>query len=554
MSAFLQHSKRLVLATALFLGASSVLWAFDPTVYMHIRGLLSRGDVQESIVQALKQVKKEKNEAQWYWLLDDIYAAQNNMEARIETLEGALQQKKLTERQATTLRLGRAYFDNGQYDKAQALYVAMPAWAGKARALQACMVADSLRRHPVTMERKSMGDSINTPFDNIWPSFTANGKYFCSTVVVGKRGPVGNTLLLQEDIYVSSKKNGVWQPAKALPVPINTPNNEGSPCFSADGKYLFFVRCGEQGGMGSCDIYYCVKRQGKWSKPILAPAPLNSRYWESTPCLSTDGKTLYFSSNRPDGMGKKDIWTCQVTQLADGRLQFDLPTNMGALINTPFDEIAPFIHAGDSTFYFSSNGHFGMGGLDIFYSDRNQQGTWSKPQNIGYPINTHTDEMGWTVSADGTTAYVAADSSLTAVSHKIIYQVALNKAMQPKAATPLQLACVQDTIALHHIYFDFNQATIKPQSEPALRQLAALIQAHPTKQYTITGHTDNVGNEAYNVELSKKRAQSVVQYLIEQGIDPNILHSQGMGSSQPIESNRTDWGRAQNRRIEVSVW
>ena len=77
MSAFLQHSKRLVLATALFLGASSVLWAFDPTVYMHIRGLLNRGDVQESIVQALKQVKKEKNEAQWYWLLDDIYAAQN---------------------------------------------------------------------------------------------------------------------------------------------------------------------------------------------------------------------------------------------------------------------------------------------------------------------------------------------------------------------------------------------------------------------------------------------------------------------------------------------
>lgn len=532
---------------------SSVLWAFDPTTYMQIRGLLSSGNVQESIVQTQKQIKKDKNEAQWYWLLDDIYTAQNNTDARISTLEGALKVKKLTERTATTLRLGNAYFDKGQYNKAGAVYASIEGWKGKNRALKACMVADSLRNNPVCVERVSLGDNINTPFDNIWPSITADGKYFCSTVVEGKRGFVGNTMLLRENIYVSSKQGGVWQPVKALPSPINTENNEGSPRFSADGNYLFFVRCGEHGGMGSCDIYYCVKKQGKWSKPILAPAPLNSKYWESTPCLSTDGKTLYFSSNRPDGMGKKDIWCCQVTKLLDGKLQFDTPQNLGSSINTPLDEIAPFIHANDSTLYFSSNGHLGMGGLDIFCSNRNKPNTWSTPQNMGYPINTHSDEMGWIVSPDGSTAYMAADSSLTQVSHKIIYQIALSEALRPKAATPLQMLCVQDTIHLHHIYFDFNQAAIKAQSEQELRLLVELIKAHPEKQYTITGHTDNIGNEAYNVTLSKKRAESVVHYLVQQGINPNILHSKGMGSQQPIESNDSEWGRAQNRRIEVSV-
>jgi outer membrane protein OmpA-like peptidoglycan-associated protein len=358
---------------------------------------------------------------------------------------------------------------------------------------------------------------------------------------------------LQEDIYICSKKQGVWQPIEALPYPINTEANEGSPCFSADGKYLFFVRCGERGGMGSCDIYYCVNTKGKWSKPILAPAPLNSKYWESTPCISALGNELYFASNRPGGKGKKDIWKCQITRNPNGTLQFYDVMLLEGSINTPYDEISPFLHANDSTLYFSSNGHYGMGRLDIFYSHRLGANEWSKPTNMGYPINTHSDEMGWIVSPDGETAYMASDSSLTGVSHKIIYQISLPKWLQPTPTTPQQLWDIQQSVTLHHIYFDFDKATLQPASEKELNQLVALILNNPNKTFTIIGHTDNLGNEAYNLALSKKRAESVVKYLIEKGIEPSRLISKGMGSSQPSESNATEWGRAKNRRIEVSA-
>jgi outer membrane protein OmpA-like peptidoglycan-associated protein len=194
-----------------------------------------------------------------------------------------------------------------------------------------------------------------------------------------------------------------------------------------------------------------------------------------------------------------------------------------------------------------------MGGLDIFYSKRQSTNRWGEPQNIGYPINTHADEMGWTVSADGTTAYLAADSSLSQGSHKIIYQILLPEVIQPQPATPLQLLSVQDTIHLHHIYFDFDKSSLKPESESELRQLVKLINTYPDKTYTITGHTDNVGNEEYNRILSRQRAETIVNYLIQHGINPNILKYQGMGSSEPIESNSTEWGRSKNRRIEVSI-
>jgi outer membrane protein OmpA-like peptidoglycan-associated protein len=222
-------------------------------------------------------------------------------------------------------------------------------------------------------------------------------------------------------------------------------------------------------------------------------------------------------------------------------------------INTPYDEISPFLHANDSTLYFSSNGHYGMGRLDIFYSHRLGANEWSKPTNMGYPINTHSDEMGWIVSPDGETAYMASDSSLTGVSHKIIYQISLPKWLQPTPTTPQQLWDIQQSVTLHHIYFDFDKATLQPASEKELNQLVALILNNPNKTFTIIGHTDNLGNEAYNLALSKKRAESVVKYLIEKGIKPSRLISKGMGSSQPSESNATEWGRAKNRRIEVSA-
>lgn len=532
---------------------SGALWAFDPNIYLQIRQQISSGEVTKGIEQIEKQIKKEKKEAQWYWLLDEVYQAQNHTEARITCLERALKVKNLTEPKATALRLAQAYFDAGKYNQAHTVYASIPPWKGQARALQACIVADSLRRNPVTVQPISMGDSINLPYDNIWPGITPNGAWFYSTVVWGKRGFVGNTLRLQEDIYVSQKQNGKWQPAKPLPSPINTSGNEGAATLSADGQYLFFVRCNQHGGMGSCDIYYCFQQNGRWSKPLLADAPLNSPYWESTPCLSASGKELYFSSNRPNGMGQKDIWRCLVHPQKDGKLVFSCAEPLPAPINTPMDEIAPFLHANDSTLYFSSNGHYGMGKLDIFYSNRTANQAWSVPQNMGYPINTHQDEMGWSVSADGSTAYLSADSCQQGLSHKIVYRIELPKALQPRSINTQQALEIGTSYTLPAVYFDFNQATLQPASYPVLDQLAQYMKQTADKHFVIVGHTDNQGNEAYNLRLSEQRAQSVMQYLILQGIDPERLQSIGMGSTEPIESNHTEWGRAKNRRIEVRL-
>jgi outer membrane protein OmpA-like peptidoglycan-associated protein len=549
----IQHNKRYLLSIFWMTCLTPALWAFDPAVYMQIRQCFSNGEVEVGIEKTEKQIKKEKNEAQWYWLLDDVYQAQNHTQARIECLERALAVKKLTEKEATTLRLAQAYFDAGRYNDARAIYVAFPPSKARNKWLRKCAVADSLRNHPVDVTWTSMGDSINLPYDNIWPGITTNGKWFYSTVVWGKRGFVGNTLLLQENIYISEKKEGVWQPARPLPAPINTRNNEGAARLSADGNYLFFVRCGEQGGMGSCDIYYCFKKDGKWSQPILAGAPLNSRHWESTPCLSASGKEMYFATNRPDGMGKKDIWVCQVNQLDNQQLVFSNAQALPAPINTAGDEIAPFLHANDSTLYFSSNGHDGMGQLDIFYSNRGGTGAWDMPRNMGYPINTHQDEMGWTVSPDGSTAYLSADSCRQGLSHKIVYRIDLPIALRPRSMNTEQAMQIEASYTLPNIYFDFDKATLQAASYAELDQLVAYMQTMPDKRFTIVGHTDNQGNETYNQTLSEQRAQSVMDYLIQQGIAPNRLQSKGMGSAQPIESNTTEWGRTQNRRIEVRM-
>ncbi len=550
-----QHSnKRLVAFLTFWLGCWGIMWSFDPLVYQQIRQQVSNGDVDAGMLRLEKQIKKEKKEAQWYWLLDDIYKSQRLTTQRIECLQRALKEKKLTQRNATIIRLAQAFFDNGNYDKAQALYHTLPASLPKEKWIKGCHIADSLRKHPIAVTLQSMGDSINMPYDNIWPSLTADAQWFCSTVVLGKRGFVGNTMQLQEDIYISKKVNGVWQPIEALSYPINTESNEGSQSFSADGNYLFLARCNEQGGMGSCDIYYCIKRNNKWSAPILAPVPLNSKYWESTPALSASGKEMYFSSNRPGGKGGKDIWQCKVTQQKDGRLSFSSPVPISDAINTSGDELSPFLHTNDSTLYFVSNGHYGMGGLDIFCSKRQKNGTWSTPQNMGYPINTYGDEMGWFVSPNGETAYLSSDHQQQDAIHKIIYRIELPENMRPTPAKPMQIWQIGTPYQLENIYFDFNKATLNDASYTELNHLVATMKTYPQLRFTISGHTDNVGNEAYNLQLSQQRADSVVHYLIQHGVEPSRLQSQGMGSSRPIESNQTEWGRAQNRRIEISLW
>ncbi len=167
---------------------------------------------------------------------------------------------------------------------------------------------------------------------------------------------------------------------------------------------MFFTGCNREGGYGSCDIYFSYLDGDTWTQPRNIGAPINTNNWESQPSLSYDGKTLYFASNRPGGYGDMDLW---MSKLENGK--WGTPVNLGDKINTAQSEQSPYIHKDDQTLYFSSNGHIGMGDLDLFMASKQADGTWTYPKNLGYPINSNDDELALTLSGNGIDAYYASE-------------------------------------------------------------------------------------------------------------------------------------------------
>lgn len=253
-------------------------------------------------------------------------------------------------------------------------------------------------QHPVPFNPINLGDSINTKtMDEYSPSISLDN----SILIYNRNVAVANTH--QEDFYISFYKNGTWMLSKDAGTPLNTPNNEGAQKLSADGNTLFFTICNKQGGYGSCDIYTAQRNGDQWVNIRNLGFPVSMPTWESQPSISADGKDLYFASNRPGTIGARDIFVSH--KGADGK--WGIPENLGENINTTYDEGYPFIHPDNKTLYFCSDGWPGMGGIDIFVSKRDEKGVWSKPMNLGYPINTKGDNTGLIVSADGKMAYYA---------------------------------------------------------------------------------------------------------------------------------------------------
>lgn len=263
---------------------------------------------------------------------------------------------------------------------------------------------------PKLFKPVNMGAGVNTGFNEYFPSITADGKQFLFTreLKVGEK-------IRQEDFYISTTDGKQWQTAQPMTI-VNTPGNEGAPSISADGTYMFFASCMEMSGdygspdrkgFGSCDIFYSQKVNGKWTKPVNVGPPVNTANWETQPSFSSDGKTLYFVRgliSRGD-IKEQDIYTSTIGP--DGR--FTPPVKLSDNVNTNDQEESVFIHPDNQTLYFSSAGHPGMGGLDIFMSRRQADGSWGKAVNLGYPINTFKDENSLLVDPSGKLAYFASN-------------------------------------------------------------------------------------------------------------------------------------------------
>ena len=485
--------------------------------------------------------------------------------------------------------------------------------------------------NPIPFTPQNMGKMINTPYDEYLPALTADEQ----TLVITRKEPRKSTTTAmtpeEEDFYISTlDTNGNWTMAERVSEPLNSNDNEGAQCISQDGRFIVFTICGE-GGLGSCDLYWSKKIGDRWSKPRNLGAAVNSRYWDSQPSFSIDGKTLYFTSNRPGGKGGKDIWKTTLNE--NGR--WNKAVNLGNSINTTQDETCPFIHYDDQTLYFASNGHIGMGGFDIFYSRKLNDTTWSMPTNIGYPINTSGEEMNLIVGASGNTAIFSSDKldgyggqdlysfelyedarpvpttymkgivfdektnqrlaadfriidlenenevvSATAdpvtgsflISLPVNKNYALNVSMdgylfhseniELLSGTPeepflknvgMKQLSVGESVVLKNVFFETNKYDLKDESRVELMKLHSFMQNNPAVSIEISGHTDNVGNDNDNQTLSENRAQAIYNFLIENGIEADRLAYKGYGETQPIDTNDTEEGRANNRRSEFKI-
>lgn len=245
-------------------------------------------------------------------------------------------------------------------------------------------------------EPHNLGDSINSPVSEYYPTITIDGNKLIYTRRVNN---------FNEDFYESDKVGGTWSKSISLPGNINTNQNEGAQNISQDGQWLIFTGCNFPEGHGSCDLYISYLTADGWSAPENLGDSINTEFWESAPSLSPDKRDLYFSSRQPDGYGGSDLYVSH--RLLNGR--WSAPENLGPSINTIGDEGTPFIHADNQSLYFTSSGHPGYGGDDLFVSRKGPGGVWSKPENLGYPINTIENEGSLVISADGKTAYYASD-------------------------------------------------------------------------------------------------------------------------------------------------
>jgi flagellar motor protein MotB len=295
-----------------------------------------------------------------------------------------------------------------------------------------CEFAITAMKNPVPFDPINVGSGINTTDDEYWPSITADGQTLMFTrqsKLTDRNGPYG---VSQEDFYISYFSDNKWQKAFNAGAPLNTRQNEGAQTLSSNGNYMFFTACDRPIGLGSCDIYFSALSGEKWSEPSNLKWPVNTTFWESQPSISADGKTLFFSSNRPGGSGGKDIWFSR----ENSKYQWSNPVNMGKTINTDGDEMSPFIHFDGKTLYFASDGRQGMGGFDIFMSRMNDDSTWSEPQNLGYPINTINDEMGLIIESGGQKAYFS--TIRDKANGKDIFYFSLYESVRPNSVSYLK--------------------------------------------------------------------------------------------------------------------
>lgn len=342
--------------------------------------------------------------------------------------------------------LGLAYKAEAQYENAKLSFqnflkferISPTLKADAEKEVKNADFAINLVKNPKPFKPINVGPGINTENGEYFPAISADGKQFMFTRAIPRKDIVG---AFNEDFYMSYKEKNVWQTAFPL-TDINSYGNEGAPTLSADGNIMFFASCsdefGDYGGQdrkgfGSCDIFYSVKVNGRWSKPRNGGNLINSKNWETQPSFSSDGKTLYFIkgyTGRGPAAKDVDIYMSEIGE--DGK--FKQPVKLNENVNSSGEEESVFIHADNMTLYFASNGLLGLGGTDLFMSKRQPNGDWGPAVNLGYPINSAKNENSLLVDPAGNLAYFASERE-GGYGDLDIYQFELPEDVRPEKIT-----------------------------------------------------------------------------------------------------------------------
>lgn len=304
--------------------------------------------------------------------------------------------------------LGNIYFDLGNLDSSEFYYrrflrmnSSNDKYAQNAQLnLRNINFSRDAFKNPVNVNPVNMGSSINSKDQEYSPAFAIDEK----TIYITKRMGNLSDNRPNEDLYFAELNDESWDKVKDIGPPINTIENEGAFSISSDGNYIFFTSCSRNGGKGQCDIWLTSKKNNRWDEPKNLQSPINTKYWESQPSISSDGRMLYFSSDRPGGYGGTDIWVSEFSISG-----WSAPKNLGPTVNTSKDEQFPFIHSDNRTLYFSSNGHPGLGKSDLYLTRKDVKLNWETPINMGYPINSRGQDWNLVVARDGKTAYFSSD-------------------------------------------------------------------------------------------------------------------------------------------------
>lgn len=417
-----------------------------------------------------------------------------------------------------------------------------------ARMLVNARFRDEAFKHPVDFNPVNLGNTVNTLNDEYVNALELTG----TELIFTRRYAVEGSAFQQEGLFFTHAVDGQWYPSIKLQVHPDMDDHMGAAFLSYKGDELLFTVCGFDRHNASCDLYRATRKghDASWGLPQALGEGVNDPTWDSQPCLSLDGKELFFASRRN---GNADLYHCY----RDEEGHWSEPENFGPIINSKGTEMAPFIHPDGKTLYFSSDTHLGMGGYDLFVSRRNEKGEWSTPVNLGYPINTPGDEINFIVAADGHTALISSIREGGYGGYDIYTFQLKDDDLKPEPVNVYDYV-VEDlnpgtVVQLVNLQFEFNSAALTENSKEGVDMLADFLENHPEIIVELAGHTDNVGSDAYNLKLSQDRAEVVRQALIAKGISDERLTSKGYGATKPIKPNDTEEHRAMNRRTEMII-